>query len=178
MESLILISEYKSPFGELLIGSYKEALCLCDWKYRKMRPSIDKHIKMGLGSEFHLGDSKINDQTIKQLDEYFNGTRREFTIPIRMVGSDFQKSIWKLLLEIPYGKTDSYLDLSKKFGNLKAIRAVASANGANSISILIPCHRIIGSNGDLVGYAGGLAAKKRLLKLEGLEQFNQVELSF
>ncbi|HIP27800.1 MAG TPA: methylated-DNA--[protein]-cysteine S-methyltransferase, partial [Sulfurovum sp.] len=86
--------------------------------------------------------------------------------PLLMVGTDFQRSVWDGLIKIPYGTTASYLELSKNIDNEKAVRAVASANGANAISILIPCHRIIGSNGDLVGYAGGLSAKKKLLELE------------
>jgi len=83
-----------------------------------------------------------------------------------MLGSDFQKSVWKALLEIPYGKTASYLELAKKIGNEKAVRAVANANGANAIGIIIPCHRIIGSDGSLTGYGGGLPLKKKLLELE------------
>ena len=87
-------------------------------------------------------------------------------MPIHLIGTEFQKSVWKQLQEIPYGETRSYLKLSQELGNEKAIRAVASANGANGISIIIPCHRIIGSNKELVGYAGGLPGKKKLLELE------------
>lgn len=87
-------------------------------------------------------------------------------MPIRTIGNDFQKRVWKALQQIPFGETRSYLQLSESLGNPKAIRAVASANGANALSILIPCHRIIGSNGELTGYAGGLNAKKKLLELE------------
>jgi methylated-DNA-[protein]-cysteine S-methyltransferase len=87
-------------------------------------------------------------------------------LPIRTIGNDFQKRVWKALLQIPFGETRSYLQLSESLGNPKAIRAVASANGANALSILIPCHRIIGSNVELTGYAGGLNAKKKLLELE------------
>jgi methylated-DNA-[protein]-cysteine S-methyltransferase len=101
-----------------------------------------------------------------QLKAYFSGTRKIFNIPLLMVGTEFQKSVWEGLIKIPYGTTTSYLELSKNIGNEKAVRAVASANGANAISILIPCHRIIGSDGSLVGYAGGLPAKKKLLTLE------------
>jgi methylated-DNA-[protein]-cysteine S-methyltransferase len=100
------------------------------------------------------------------MDEYFLGERKAFDIPLLMVGTEFQHSVWQGLIQIPYGTTASYLELSRNIGNEKAVRAVATANGANAISILIPCHRIIGSNGDLVGYAGGLATKKKLLELE------------
>ena len=90
-----------------------------------------------------------------------------------MFGSDFQKSVWNALIQIPFGETKSYLALSQQLQNPDAIRAVASANGANAISIIVPCHRIIGSDGSLVGYAGGLEAKKKLLRLEGIQQFSK-----
>jgi len=92
--------------------------------------------------------------------------RKEFDIPIHMVGTSFQQKVWNELLKIPYGKKDTYLGLSQNINNTKAIRAVAAANGANAISIIIPCHRIVGSDGKLVGYAGGLSVKKKLLLLE------------
>jgi len=99
-----------------------------------------------------------------------------FDIPILLIGTQFQKEVWKALRNIPYGKTISYLELAYKLNNPKAIRAIASANGANAISIIIPCHRIIGSDGNMVGYAGGLKAKKNLLKLENGILDNQMSL--
>jgi methylated-DNA-[protein]-cysteine S-methyltransferase len=102
----------------------------------------------------------------KQLEAYFNMQRKSFDIPLLMLETDFQKSVWEALVQIPFGKTASYLELAKTIDNEKAVRAVASANGANAISIMIPCHRIIGNDGALVGYAGGLPAKKKLLDLE------------
>jgi len=157
---------YKSPIGEILLGSYEGKLCLADWKYRRMRTSIDKRIQKGLDTEYVEESTKIIEETIKQMKEYFAGERKDFDIPLLMVGTEFQQSVWHGLIKIPYGTTASYLELSRNIGNEKAVRAVASANGANAISILIPCHRIIGSNGDLVGYAGGLPTKKKLLELE------------
>ncbi|MBL4585946.1 MAG: methylated-DNA--[protein]-cysteine S-methyltransferase, partial [Flavobacteriales bacterium] len=127
-------------------------------------------------AEFVEQESKILKNVKVQLTEYFNGERTEFDIPLLFVGSNFQKSVWNALLQIPFGKTQTYLGLSRILKNEKAIRAVASANGANAISILVPCHRIIGSNGDLVGYAGGLEAKKRLLSLEGALVESQLSL--
>jgi len=162
----ICIQYYKSPIGELLLGSYEGKLCLADMKYRKMRSSIDKRIQKGLKAEYIEESSAVIEKTIVQMKEYFVGERKVFSIPLLMVGTDFQRSVWEGLIKIPYGTTASYLELSKNIGNEKAVRAVASANGANSISIMIPCHRIIGSNGDLVGYAGGLPAKKKLLEIE------------
>ena len=162
----ITIQNYKSPAGEILLGSYEDKLCLADWKYRKMRVTIDTRIQKKMNAEYIEGHSNVIEEAIKQLDEYFASKRKTFNIPLLMVGTDFQKSVWTGLMQIPYGQTASYLELSKNIGNEKAVRAVANANGANAISLFIPCHRIIGSSGDLVGYAGGLPAKKRLLELE------------
>ncbi len=117
-------------------------------------------------------DNKINKETdiikkvYKELDEYFKGNRKTFDIHLKIEGTEFQKKVWMALLEIPYGETRSYLDIAKKIGNPKASRAVGMANHNNKIIILIPCHRVIGSNKKLVGYAGGLDIKEKLLKLE------------
>ena len=162
----IYIKYYKTQVGEVVIGSYKDKLCLCDWRYRKMRDSIDNRIKQSLKSEFYEGTTPVIEQTIQQLEEYFQEKRTSFSVPLLLVGTHFQKSVWETLLKIPFGQTYSYLKLSEQLGNTKAIRAVASANGANAISILVPCHRIIGSDGNLIGYAGGILAKKKLLELE------------
>lgn len=165
---------YKSPVGELILGSYQERLCLCDWKYRRMRTSIDKRIQNNLKTTYEEQQCPVIDETVKQLDAYFKNTRNSFDLPLLLVGTDFQKSVWEELLKVPFGKTSSYMELSKKLDNVKAIRAVASANGANAISIIVPCHRIIGSDGSLVGYAGGIPVKKRLLKLES--SYKQLDL--
>ena len=101
-----------------------------------------------------------------QLQEYFEGKRKEFNFKMNPKGTEFQQKVWQALLEIPYGKTTSYLELSKKLGDVKAIRAVASANGKNPLWIVVPCHRVIGSDGSLTGYAGGLWRKKWLLEHE------------
>lgn len=176
MQNSISIQYFKSPVGELLVGSYSDKLCLCDWRYRKMRSAVDKRIKDYLKAEYKEGSSSVIGDAILQLEEYFEGDRVEFSIPLLFAGSDFQKRVWSILLEIPYGQTETYLGLSKKLGNEKAIRAVAGANGANALSIFVPCHRLVGSDGSLVGYAGGLGAKKRLLKLENAMGGDQLEL--
>ncbi len=172
----ISIKYYKSPVGELIIGEYHRKLCLCDWRYRKMRESIDKRIKAELKADYIEQETNLIQFTIDQLNEYFEGKRTSFDLPIKWVGSQFQQSVWESLLTIPYGKTETYLGLSKKLGNEKAIRAVAAANGANAISIIVPCHRIIGSKGELTGYAGGIPAKKKLLELENALPTNQLQL--
>lgn len=121
-----------------------------------------------------LNASKVElsviDAAARQLDEYFRGKRKSFDIPLLTVGTDFQKKVWRLLASIPYGSTASYSELSNLLGCPGAVRAVANANGANAISIFIPCHRVIGSDGSLTGYAGGLDAKRFLLDLEAGEK--------
>ncbi|MCW9027107.1 MAG: methylated-DNA--[protein]-cysteine S-methyltransferase [Thiovulaceae bacterium] len=162
----ISIEYHKTPFGEFIIGSFENKLCLLDFRYRKNRETIDNRLKSNLKAVYVEQTSEIIKECKKQLDEYFNKERKNFDIPLLLVGSDFQKNVWDALIKIPYGKTSSYLELAKNIDNEKAVRAVANANGANCIAIIIPCHRVIGSDGSLTGYAGGLATKKKLLELE------------
>lgn len=125
---------------------------------------------------FSEGGKKVNflqDETpsvlsecYKQLDEYFKGNRLEFSLPYQFEGTDFQKTVWEALIKIPYGEKASYKDIALSIGNEKAIRAVGSANGKNKLSIVIPCHRVIGANGKLTGYAGGLWRKEWLIQHE------------
>ena len=162
----INIQYCKTKIGELILGSFEGKLCLLDFRYRKMRKTVDERIKKGLNAKFAENNTEIIEKTLAELDEYFHGNRKVFDVPLKMVGTDFQKRVWEALLRVPFGTTSTYLQLAKNIKNEKAVRAVATANGANSMSIIIPCHRIIGSNGKLVGYAGGLPIKKQLLKLE------------
>jgi methylated-DNA-[protein]-cysteine S-methyltransferase len=163
-------TEWKSPLGELILMATEDKLCLCDWKYRKMRASIDKRIHYHYKTEVREESNEIINETILQLNDYFEKKRRDFDVPLKLIGTDFQQKVWQELHRISYGKTISYLQLSKNLGDEKAIRAAATANGANGLSILIPCHRVIGSDGALTGYAGGLPAKKKLLIIEGSGQ--------
>ena len=164
----INIQYYKTKIGEMILGSFEGKLCLLDFRYRRMRNTVDNRIKKGLSAIFVEQEDEVITNTKKQLDEYLAGERKQFEIPLLTVGTDFQKNVWKALMKVPYGTTSTYLQLAKDINNEKAVRAVANANGANSMSVIIPCHRIIGSNGELVGYGGGLAVKKRLLKLESV----------
>ncbi len=116
------------------------------------------------GNKKHLPPMLIN--CVEQLIQYFNGERRIFDLPLNQTGTAFQQDVWSLLTQIPFGKTISYLDLARQTGDTKATRAVANANGKNNIAIIVPCHRVIGSTGELTGYAGGLWRKKWLLELE------------
>lgn len=172
----IITTNFTTPVGELILGSFEDKLCIADWKYRKMRTTIDARIQKELGASFVEGNSSVIEETKQQLKEYFNQERKEFTVPLLLLGTIFQKQVWSKLMQIPLGETNSYLELSRQLNNEKAIRAVASANGANAISIIVPCHRIIGSDGKLVGYAGGLKAKEKLLYLEGALHTEQLSL--
>ncbi|WP_294675885.1 methylated-DNA--[protein]-cysteine S-methyltransferase [uncultured Fluviicola sp.] len=173
---MVYLQYFHTPYGELVLGESGGELCLCDWKYRKMRDQVDNRIQTALNAEFKLEETELLNETKSQLNEYFAKERTTFDLPLLFVGSDFQKSVWEKLLTIPYGKTVSYLELSRILGDEKAIRAVATANGANAISIIVPCHRVIGSDGSLTGYAGGLNAKQKLLQLEGMNFGEQLEL--
>ena len=162
----INIQYVQTPVGEMILGSYDNKLCMADWRYRKSRTTVDNRLQKGLSSTYVEEESPVLTLAKEELEGYFKGLRKTFDIPLLMVGTEFQKSVWQELLKLPFGTTASYLDLAKGVNNEKAVRAVASAVGANAISILIPCHRIIGSDGSLTGYAGGLDTKKELLKIE------------
>jgi methylated-DNA-[protein]-cysteine S-methyltransferase len=143
---------YKSPIGNLRIISNEQDIIKIEF--------TNDFFKMSM-TPFQIQNC------ISQLDEYFRGERKEFNVEINPAGTEFQSKVWNLLKKIPYGKTLSYLELSKQFGDEKAIRAIASANGKNPIPIIIPCHRVIGNDGKLTGYAGGLLKKQWLLEHEG-----------
>jgi methylated-DNA-[protein]-cysteine S-methyltransferase len=162
----INIELHRTDIGEVVLGSFRGKLCLLGFRGREMKGTVDDRIKKALNAEFVEHDDEILEKTRRQLDEYFRGLRRKFDIPLLMVGTDFQKSVWGALMKVPYGATSTYLQVAKDIGNERAVRAVGNANAANPISIVIPCHRIIGSSGALVGYGGGLSVKKRLLELE------------
>jgi len=166
MMNQINIQYFKHPYAEFVLGSYDGKLCLCDFRYRKMREAVDNRIQRGLNASFVERNDDVLDRTKTQLEEYFLGERSVFDIPLLLVGTDFQKSVWNALEKVEYGETATYLDLALSIDNENAVRAVGSANGANGLAIIIPCHRIIGSQGELVGYGGGLSLKKRLLELE------------
>jgi len=162
----INIQFYKTKYAHFILGSFENKLCLLDFRYRRMRTTVDNRLKKSFNAKFIEQDDDILRETRKQLDEYFNLTRKEFDIPIVTVGTPFQKGVWNSLIKVPYGTISTYLQLAKDINNEKAVRAVANANGANAIALIIPCHRIIGTNGELIGYGGGLALKKKLLELE------------
>ena len=154
--------KYKSPLGEMHLFATEEALVeIC---YEQARATCSQ-LKYKVTSK----KSPILEQAIQELEEYFKGMRRIFTVPVKPVGgTTFQQSVWKELSRIPYGKTISYQEQASNINKPKAVRAVGAANGRNPVAIIIPCHRVIGKSGDLTGYAGGLSKKKRLLQIEGI----------
>ena len=172
MENLISLQHYDSPCGRLVLASFADRLCLCDWSdnpfAERNRRRIEKYLKATSKTE----TTSVLEETKRQLDEYFAGKRKAFDIQLCMVGTDFQHKVWNALRSIPYGSTKSYKDIAQCIGKPKAVRAVAGAIGANAISILIPCHRVIGSDHSLTGYAGGLEAKRGLLGMETQERKN------
>ncbi len=160
---------YNSPVGKLVLVAQNGLLTRCDWAERHAAcTSAPNHagcFSIESATE-STKDIKIISIAIKQLEEYFDGKRKTFDIPLNLVGTEFQKAVWKQLLRIPYAETESYATVAKAIGRPSAIRAVAGAIGANPISIIIPCHRVIGSDGSLTSYAGGLEVKKYLLSIE------------
>ena len=180
----VYIRELPTPIGQLVLGAIDDKLCLCDWKNSKRRRQNDNRIKRMLNVEIvdvvsfvaesggarHAEDIKKSlhalDRAEHELEEYLAGKRKAFDIPLLMAGTDFQKSVWQALLTIPFGMTVSYLDIANQIGNPRGVRAVAQAIGSNPLAIFVPCHRVMGSNGSLTGFAGGLDAKRFLLELE------------
>ena len=148
------------------IGATGLGICLFDFQYRRSIDTIMKRIETLSGDKFSEAEHPHFELLERQMDEYFKGTRKEFDIPLHLLGTTFQKSVWQGLLKIPYGETRSYKQQSIFLGNEKAIRAVAGANGENGIAIIIPCHRVIGESGSLTGYGGGLQRKQWLLDHE------------
>lgn len=166
MNCNIIVRNYETPCGTLILGAYDGKLCLCDWLGRKNGSKILYRLTSRLQSFPVSGNDDVLDLTVRELDDYFSGKRNSFSIPLLLVGTQFQVTIWETLKQIQFGTTVSYKTLAEMAGKAQSIRAVANAVGANALSIIIPCHRIIGSDGTLTGYAGGLDAKKYLLSLE------------
>lgn len=152
-----MLLQYKvvaSPLGPLKLVARGEALAAILWPQER------------LGELVEAVESPVLDETERQLVEYFAGRRQRFELPLDFVGTDFQREVWAALLTIPFGEMRSYADIARQLGKPKAIRAVGAANGRNPISIVAPCHRVVGSDGSLTGFAGGLDAKRMLLALE------------
>jgi len=153
-----------SPVGTLTLVASDKGLAAILWP-------LDDPKRLKLPVLTRGNDHPVLLQAVKELGEYFVGKRTHFTVELDFAGTDFQKRVWKALLEIPFGQTRSYGDIARKLGKPSAMRAVGAANGRNPISIIAPCHRVIGANGALTGFVGGLEAKKKLLALEAARRF-------
>jgi methylated-DNA-[protein]-cysteine S-methyltransferase len=163
--------EYKlmpSPVGQLTLVARDGKLSAILWEKERAN-------RVRLGQLQEANSSPVLLETERQLQEYFAGTRSQFTLELDFSGTAFQKQVWQALLTIPFGETRSYSQIARQIGNPKAVRAVGAANGRNPISIIAPCHRVIGASGELTGFAGGLQAKQYLLALEGT---GQAEMAF
>ncbi|MBN2976861.1 methylated-DNA--[protein]-cysteine S-methyltransferase [Pseudomonas lactucae] len=157
-----------SPVGQLTLVARDSKLCAILWETERAN-------RVRLGPLHEANDSPVLLEAQRQLNEYFAGTRNRFELELDFAGTDFQKQVWQALLTIPFGETRSYTQIAQQIGNPKAVRAVGAANGRNPISIIAPCHRVIGASGTLTGFAGGLEAKQYLLTLE---ERGQVKLPF
>lgn len=166
MINVIRKMRYTAPCGTLVLGSIGDCLCMCDWEVIPHHGTILRRLSRFLRARFDEGSSDVIALAVGQLEEYFDGRRKEFDLPVLMAGTDFQRTVWRGLMEIPYGETLSYGEFACRIGHPAAARALGAANGANAMSVILPCHRIIGSNHTLGGYGGGLPAKRYLLDLE------------
>lgn len=160
------LSDVATPIGEMIAGATETHLVLLEYARRKRLDEQLARLTRTTGFTLERGETRIVNALRAQLDEYFRGERKDFTIPIDARGTPFQMRVWTQLRRIPYGTTTSYGRLALTLGSTEAVRAVARANGDNPLAILVPCHRVIGADGSLTGYGGGLWRKKKLLDLE------------
>ena len=159
--------EIDTPLGEMIAVFSRKGLCLLEFTDQQTLSRELQAVMKHHNAEKCIGQKNADTENLRrQLAEYFAGRRQNFDIPLDLIGTPFQQQVWHILQTIPYGDTCSYKQQAEALANPKAVRAVAAANGANKISIIIPCHRVIGSNGKLTGYAGGLPRKQALLDLE------------
>jgi len=164
--NLITVTRILTPLGPMLAGATENGICLLEFVDRRMIETQIKRLKNLFKAEFVPGSNKYFDVLNTQIQDYFLGKRKNFDIPLILKGTSFQEKVWKELQTIPYGVTRSYQEQADHIGNIQAVRAVAKANGDNRIAIIIPCHRVIGKNGKLTGYGGGLWRKQYLLDHE------------
>jgi AraC family transcriptional regulator, regulatory protein of adaptative response / methylated-DNA-[protein]-cysteine methyltransferase len=173
---MIRTVKIESPLGELIAGATDQGVCLLEFNDRKRAAAECRDLVKLLNEPVEEGENEHLTALIKQLDEYFSGNRQVFSIPLVTPGTDFQRAVWKELLAISYGTTRSYQEQANALGRPDSVRAVANANGMNRISIVIPCHRVIGSNGRLTGYGGGLKRKSWLLDHEKKHSGKAIDL--
>jgi AraC family transcriptional regulator of adaptative response/methylated-DNA-[protein]-cysteine methyltransferase len=173
---MIVTAQIETPLGLMVAGAAEEGICLLEFTDRRMLNTEYKDLARLLKTTIVEGENKHTKAIRKQLDEYFEGKRKEFTVPLVTPGTGFQQAVWKELQKIQFGSTMTYQEQADALNKPEAIRAVANANGQNRISIVIPCHRVIGSDGHLTGYGGGLKRKRWLLDHEKRYSGKAIEL--
>lgn len=166
MENNIIYTDINSPLGDMIAGATDKGICFLEWHDRGGVERILSRVEKRYKKPLKLGVSNHLLKLQKELNNYFDQTLNKFLVPIDVNGTRFENNVWDALLKIPYGETRSYGEIAKELDNPGASRAIGRANGANYLSIIIPCHRVIESNGKLRGYGGGLSRKKFLLELE------------
>lgn len=165
-KTIVYTQTISTPLGDMAAYATEKGLCFLKFANQTKGKKIVQQVLKSLNADLINEENAVLAQTRRELDEYFNGSRRTFDTSLHIVGTDFQRRVWRTLQTIAYGKTLSYGDEAKQMQQANAARAVANANGRNRISIIIPCHRVIGSNGSLTGYGGGLERKQWLLDFE------------
>jgi AraC family transcriptional regulator, regulatory protein of adaptative response / methylated-DNA-[protein]-cysteine methyltransferase len=166
LQDIIYADQVATPIGNMIMAATEKGVCLLEFESENMNELDIVLLQKGLKGNVVQGENDHVMQAKLELAEYFSGKRHKFDVVLDPIGTDFQLRVWNSLQQIPYGTTITYMDQTRSLGDIKAIRAVASANGKNKIAIIIPCHRVIGSNGKLTGYAGGMERKRWLLDLE------------
>jgi AraC family transcriptional regulator of adaptative response/methylated-DNA-[protein]-cysteine methyltransferase len=174
---MIKITKIETPLGEMVAGATEEGVCLLEFTDRRMLLTEYKDITRQLKTTVEDGENKHLKILRKQLNEYFDGSRKEFSVPLVTPGSEFQQAVWKELQNIQFGSTRSYQEQAIALNRPDSVRAIANANGMNRISIVIPCHRVIGSDGRLTGYGGGLKRKRWLLDHEKKYSGQSIDLT-
>jgi AraC family transcriptional regulator of adaptative response/methylated-DNA-[protein]-cysteine methyltransferase len=165
-DRVVRVTRVLTPLGPMLVGGTDDAVCLLEFIDRRMLESQLKRVRRRLNCALLPGSNHVTAEMERELGAYFDRRLTRFDVPLNAPGTEFQRQVWQSLREIPYGTTVSYGEIARRIGRPTAVRAVARANGDNRIAIVIPCHRVIGSDGTLTGYGGGLWRKKRLLELE------------
>lgn len=167
---VISCRELVTECGVLLLGALDGALVMCDWIEGRRHERNKRRLLLLSCAELSSTpgdiDLKVLENAVSQLMEYFAGERRNFDLPVTLFGTEFSRKVWNTLLDIPYGAKVSYREIAERTGNTKGVRATANAVGSNPLSVIVPCHRVVGADGSLTGYAGGLDAKRFLLDLE------------
>lgn len=163
---IILINRLTTPLGPMFICATDKGICLLEFVDRRMLETEFKQLQALLNSQIIFGENNHILQAKKEINEYFQGVRKQFSVKLHTPGTGFQRSVWGMLQQIPYGQLTTYKQQAEKIDNPQAVRAVANANGFNRVAIIVPCHRVIGTNGNLTGYGGGLARKRWLIEHE------------